>query len=248
MIGSALVQNHGAPINHATKAGFNRRPEGLIDSAPVGGGTWGAAFSGVLRSGMGGVGAFLLALGAFLFSLQLVFEIRWASAARAFWKLLLEDYAAWSKARADMNELRARAPSPDDAAKSKSKDPAQPTKAVDVREVKPLLNGVNDHRTLPTLIETTQAARPARGDGARPGAPSAASPHKDYALPPLELLSLPSDARHRGKPTQAEIKSAVADLERTLKSFAIDAHVSGYSPGPVITRYEISPAPGVKVS
>ncbi|PIR16124.1 MAG: cell division protein FtsK, partial [Elusimicrobia bacterium CG11_big_fil_rev_8_21_14_0_20_64_6] len=42
--------------------------------------------------------------------------------------------------------------------------------------------------------------------------------------------------------------AAVADLERTLKSFGIDAHVSGYSPGPVITRYEISPAPGVKVS
>ena len=59
---------------------------------------------------------------------------------------------------------------------------------------------------------------------------------------------MPSDARHRGKPTEEEIHSAIADLERTLKSFDIDARVSGYSPGPVITRYEIAPAPGVKVS
>ncbi|MFI5347254.1 MAG: DNA translocase FtsK 4TM domain-containing protein [Elusimicrobiota bacterium] len=221
------------------------------------GGTWGAAFAGVLTSGLGGVGAFLLSLGVELFALQIVFEIRWSGVAASAGELLAEDYAEWSKARTELKSQKAKAPSQDEAAKTKSKDaktdakaedkPAAPPppKPVDTRTVKPLIETAG----LPKLIEEKQNGKAKPGEsGARPAAPAPTSAYKDYKLPSLELLSLPSDARHRGKPTEAEISAAVADLERTLKSFDIDAHVSGYSPGPVITRYEISPAPGVKVS
>ncbi len=220
------------------------------------GGTWGAAVAAVLTSGMGGIGAFLIALGVMLFSLQIVFEIRWALVAAAAGKLLAEDYAEWSKARAELKTQKAKAPPQDEALKNKSKDPKAaakdekpappPPKAVDTRAVTPLIATAG----LPKLVEETggKSKITAVGGGARPAAPAPTSAYKDYKLPALDLLSLPSDARHRGKPTEAEISAAVADLERTLKSFDIDAHVSGYSPGPVITRYEISPAPGVKVS
>lgn len=225
-----------------------------VDAA-LAGGTWGAALSGWFTSGMGGVGAFLLGLGAFLFSLQVCFEIRWAAIAQAFAKLLAEDYAEWTKARAEMKALKAKAPSQEEAVKNKSKDAKAadlpkakpepesiplPSKPVDVREVKPLNGGA------PKLVEDKSKPKPVEGERLAPAAPAAA--YKDYKLPSLELLSLPSDARKRGKPTEEEIASAVADLERTLKSFEIDARVTGYSPGPVITRYEVSPAPGVKVS
>ena len=216
------------------------------------GGTWGAAISGVLMSGMGAVGAFLMALGGFLFALQVCFEIRWALVAQTFAKLLAEDYSEWTKSRAEMKALKAKAPSQDEAVKTKSKDEKLPSraepktetlplpKAVDTREIKPL-NGA------PKLVVDKDAKMKAvEGERIAPAAPTAA--YKDYKLPSLELLSLPSDARKRGKPTEEEINAAVADLERTLKSFGIDAHVTGYSPGPVITRYEVSPAPGVKVS
>ena len=221
--------------------------------AALAGGTWGVATAGVLTSGLGAVGSFLTALGAFLFSLQVCFEIRWASVAQTFAKLLAEDYQEWTKARAEMKNLKARAPSQDDAVKSKSKD-AKSTektskievplpKAVDTRAIKPL-NGSNG---VPKLVEDKGAkAKPLEGERIAPAAPTAA--YKDYTLPSLELLSLPSDARKRGKPTEQEIAQAVADLERTLRSFDIDAHVSGYSPGPVITRYELTPGTGVKVS
>ena len=221
--------------------------------AALSGGTWGAAIGGVLTSGMGAVGAFLMALGAFLFSLQVCFEIRWAAVAQTFAKLLAEDYAEWTKARAEMKALKAKAPPQAEAAKAKSKDKdaklperaKEPEsvplpKAVDTREIKPL-NGA------PKLVVDKDAkVKAVEGERIAPAPPTAA--YKDYKLPSLELLSLPSDARKRGKPTEEEIAQAVADLERTLKSFDIDARVSGYSPGPVITRYEISPAPGVKVS
>ncbi len=225
--------------------------------AMLSGGTWGAALGGVLTSGMGEVGAFLLGLGAFLFALQVCFEIRWSAVAQTLAKLLAEDYSEWTKARSELKALKAKAPSQADAVKSKSRDaklPERPKetesvplpKAVDTREVKPL-GSANGGGPAPKLVVDKDAkAKPLEGERIAPAPPTAA--YKDYKLPSLELLSLPSDARKRGKPTEEEIAQAVADLERTLKSFDIDARVSGYSPGPVITRYEISPAPGVKVS
>jgi S-DNA-T family DNA segregation ATPase FtsK/SpoIIIE len=226
----------------------------------VAGGACGAAIAAVLTAGMGGVGAFILALGVMLFAMQIVFEIRWAAVAAGAGGLLAEDYAEWSKARAELKEKKAKAPSPDEAAKNKSKDPKAalketkaetppPPKPVDTRTVKPLAeNGTADKNGLPKLVEEKPAkTKAAAVEGARPVAPVSAA-YKDYKLPPMDLLSLPPDQKNRAKPTEAEISSAVADLERTLKSFGIEAHVSGYSPGPVITRYEVSPAPGVKVS
>ncbi len=222
--------------------------------AALSGGFWGSVLGGWLQSGMGGAGAFLMGLGGFLFALQVCFEIRWAAIAQIMAKLLAEDYAEWTKARQEMKALKAKAPSQDEAAKKKAVEPRAelpktkpapesiplPAKPVDTREVKPS-NGA-----APKLVEDKSKPKPVEGERLAPAAPSAA--YKDYKLPSLELLSLPSDARKRGKPTEEEIAAAVADLERTLRSFEIDARVTGYSPGPVITRYEVSPAPGVKVS
>ncbi|PIR16122.1 MAG: hypothetical protein COV48_10625, partial [Elusimicrobia bacterium CG11_big_fil_rev_8_21_14_0_20_64_6] len=113
------------------------------------GGTWGTAIGGVLSSGMGEVGAFLIGVGSFLFSLQICFEIRWAAVAQTFAKLLAEDYQEWTKARAEMKALKAKAPAQAEAVKNKSQDakaaekPAKaeslpPPKPVDTREIKPL--------------------------------------------------------------------------------------------------------------
>lgn len=227
--------------------------------AALSGGTWGSSLSRWLVSGMGAVGAFLMAFGGLLFSLQVCFEIRWAALAQTFAKLLAEDYSEWTKARAEMTALKAKAPSQADAVKTKSKDARaldlpkpkpEPEsvplpKPVDTREMKPL-GSANGGGPPKLVVDKDAKMKAVEGERIAPAPPSAA--YKDYKLPSLELLSMPSDARKRGKPTEEEIASAVADLERTLKSFGIDAHVTGYSPGPVITRYEVSPAPGVKVS
>jgi S-DNA-T family DNA segregation ATPase FtsK/SpoIIIE len=209
---------------------------------------------------MGGVGAFILSLGVLLFTFQIVFEIRWSGVVAAAGSLLAQDYHEWSNARQELKAKKNAAPTQDNAVKNKSKDPkadtrssppAAPHKAVDTREIKPLIDVSLGKSAVPRLVEdkSSQLKASTTPKNERPSvAPPATSPYKNYQLPPLDLLNLPSDARHRGKPTEAEISQAVADLERTLQSFDIEAHVSGYSPGPVITRYEISPAPGVKVS
>lgn len=69
---------------------------------------------------------------------------------------------------------------------------------------------------------------------------------KNYMRPPYELLRAGDD--HNLKENKQEIKNNIKTLEDTLKSFGIDAHVVQVSCGPAITRYELQPSPGVKVS
>ena len=65
-------------------------------------------------------------------------------------------------------------------------------------------------------------------------------------LPPLRLLD---EITHSGKALSKESLEAVSRLvELKLKDFNIEVVVVAVHPGPVITRFEIEPAPGIKAS
>jgi len=65
-------------------------------------------------------------------------------------------------------------------------------------------------------------------------------------LPPLSLLD---DPKPQPKGYDEEtLETLSRQIEFKLKDFRIDAQVVGAYPGPVITRFEIEPAPGIKVS
>ena len=68
----------------------------------------------------------------------------------------------------------------------------------------------------------------------------------EYQYPPTDLLEFgkkPADNNAR-----SEIAMRSERLESTLNSFGVNAKVVDVSRGPVVTRYELKPAPGVKVS
>ncbi|KRG82967.1 cell division protein FtsK [Stenotrophomonas daejeonensis] len=65
-------------------------------------------------------------------------------------------------------------------------------------------------------------------------------------LPPLALLDDPKP-QPKGYDEQT-LETLSRQIEFKLKDFRIDAQVVGAYPGPVITRFEIEPAPGIKVS
>ncbi|MHB8157566.1 MAG: DNA translocase FtsK, partial [Desulfocucumaceae bacterium] len=67
-----------------------------------------------------------------------------------------------------------------------------------------------------------------------------------YRLPPVSLLKAPEKTRN--EVSEKEISERARTLEATLESFGIAAKVVGVSIGPAITRYEIQPPPGIKVS
>lgn len=67
-----------------------------------------------------------------------------------------------------------------------------------------------------------------------------------YIFPPLNILSLPKGF---GKGNSAsEANSTAAKLKNTLESFGVNVTISDISVGPTVTRYELIPQQGIKVS
>ncbi len=63
-------------------------------------------------------------------------------------------------------------------------------------------------------------------------------------LPPLSLLDAPEP--HKATVSPAALEAMSRQVEMKLKDFGVDAQVVEVHPGPVITRFEIQPAAGVK--
>ncbi len=68
----------------------------------------------------------------------------------------------------------------------------------------------------------------------------------DYRLPTLDLLDAPPPLEARQ--IKEDLSNNARILEETLEDFGISAKVTDIERGPVITRYELEPAPGVKLN
>lgn len=68
-----------------------------------------------------------------------------------------------------------------------------------------------------------------------------------YQLPPMSMLKKGTILTNNQR-TRDEMSEKAAILVNTLKSFGVEVRISGICPGPSVTRYEIQPAAGVKVS
>ena len=68
----------------------------------------------------------------------------------------------------------------------------------------------------------------------------------DYKLPHLNLLK--SHSHKHNSNDKKEILKKAKVIEETMKNFGIEATISNINIGPTITCYELSPAPGIKLS
>lgn len=71
-------------------------------------------------------------------------------------------------------------------------------------------------------------------------------PKKEYVYPPLSLLKRGS--RNAGGYSEQEYRETAVKLQQTLRNFAVGVTVTNISCGPSVTRYELHPEQGVKVS
>jgi len=94
------------------------------------------------------------------------------------------------------------------------------------------------------IVPLSQTHKPLESDD-EPDAKSAAT--AKMKLPSLELLDPPELQTDQGY-TEEEVEQLSRLLEQKLNDFGVVAEVVEVNPGPVITRFEIQPAPGVKAS
>ncbi len=69
---------------------------------------------------------------------------------------------------------------------------------------------------------------------------------EDYVIPPVSLLKPAKQAQE--KDISNELKNSAEKLVDTLHSFNVDATITDISRGPSVTRYELKPATGIRIS
>lgn len=70
--------------------------------------------------------------------------------------------------------------------------------------------------------------------------------NEEYQLPPIDLLTLPPHSDQSGE--YSGIQKNAKKLEKTFQSFGVRAKVTQVHLGPAVTKYEVLPDTGVKVS
>lgn len=79
-----------------------------------------------------------------------------------------------------------------------------------------------------------------------PASDSESTPVMTYEKPPLSCLAAPKN--NRNLKYEDELKTNATKLVDTLKSFGVETRIVDICRGPSVTRYEIQPAAGVKIS
>ena len=192
------------------------------------GGVVGSVVGGGLAAGLDFLGATLLMIAAWMAGLSLAFGVSW------FTIMDRLGAATW----AGIGWLRGRWSSSRDAAEGRERRQAR-KEAVESLQKKSLARAPPRIEAPAPLPE--KSARVERERQVPLFDPPAAN-----ELPPLKLLD---DPPPREPLYSAEALEALSRLvEMKLKDFTIDAEVVAVQPGPVVTRFELRPAPGVKAS
>jgi S-DNA-T family DNA segregation ATPase FtsK/SpoIIIE len=70
----------------------------------------------------------------------------------------------------------------------------------------------------------------------------------EHQFPPLNLLEAPSSSRDKSRLSQDSLQQNAVMLSNVLEEFGVRGEIIKVRPGPVVTLYELEPAPGTKTS
>ncbi|WP_260284291.1 DNA translocase FtsK [Peribacillus aracenensis] len=104
----------------------------------------------------------------------------------------------------------------------------------------------SDENEITPVVTETAAESAEEQDDAVPPMNFTEVENKEYLLPPLSLLLQPKKTDQSGE--YQLIHENAAKLERTFHSFGVKARVTQVHLGPAVTKYEVHPDVGVKVS
>jgi DNA segregation ATPase FtsK/SpoIIIE, S-DNA-T family len=137
------------------------------------------------------------------------------------------------------------APQPGDAKDTKAEEPPIVPEPVVTVDGQPALAAAST----PAQTETppaTSAPKPRVAPKKKPLAVASTPLIGNYQLPPLELLNLPEPNLVPSE-TKEQLMERARLMQQTLAQFDIEVQLGDITKGPTITRYELHPAPGVKL-
>jgi S-DNA-T family DNA segregation ATPase FtsK/SpoIIIE len=191
------------------------------------GGVLGQAIGQPLAGGLRNLGATLLLLAAWMTGVALAFHVSWFTVidtlGRGFWDGigLLK---GWRSTRRDVAQGQQRKRVRQEAVREEIKK-AAPRVAPVIEKPAPVVE----------KSERAQKERQVTIFDSRPG-----------ELPPMSLLDDPPEKVAAYSPEALEAMSRLVEIK--LADFGVQVEVVAVHPGPVVTRFELQPAPGTKAS
>jgi S-DNA-T family DNA segregation ATPase FtsK/SpoIIIE len=244
--GWLLMRNRGA-LEPTTRANAAVRAGGFLlllaascglaalhwsagDLRETAGGVLGKAVGLQLAAGLKPLGATLLLLAAWMAGAALAFHVSWLTVmdaiGRGFW-MIVAWMRAWSSTRRDVADGQERRRERQEAVqKEKEKKKATP-------------------RVIPVIEQPAPAVEKSERAQAERQVTLFDAP-KSGELPPMNLLDDPPERVAAYSPDALEAMSRLVEIK--LRDFGVEVEVVAVHPGPVVTRFEMQPAPGVKVS
>ena len=215
---ATLVTSCGLSTLHFASAGFNETAGGIIGQIV------GHGLADVMKL----LGASTLLFCLWVAAISLFLGISWIDVMDRIGQWTLSGY---EKTKIKIGELRDKAEGRRQAAARQ--DIVKVQKTLKAKRTKPRIEPVL------SSLETSARAEKERQV-------PLFDPPQAGELPPLSLLDDPPEQKQGYSEDSLEAMSRLVELK--LKDFNIDVEVRSVSPGPVITRFELDPAPGVKVS
>ena len=140
-----------------------------------------------------------------------------------------EQKESWASAAGPENAWEAAAP------KVQLKEPQEASAAVSPAETK-AVSGIGEN------AGHTTSAPAASGESV---SAEQMSPERPYVFPPADLLT---KAANKAGDSRQHLQETAMKLQQTLKNFGVNVTITNISCGPAVTRYELQPEMGVKVS
>ena len=140
-----------------------------------------------------------------------------------------EQKESWGSAAGPENAWEAAAP------KAQLKEPQEASTAVSPAETK-AVSGIGEN------AGHTTSAPAASGESV---SAEQMPPERPYVFPPADLLT---KAANKAGDSRQHLQETAMKLQQTLKNFGVNVTITNISCGPAMTRYELQPEMGVKVS
>jgi DNA segregation ATPase FtsK/SpoIIIE, S-DNA-T family len=175
------------------------------------------------------------------------------------WAAFRQDMKEWKEERIEKKEAKQQRKKGTVHEKNTGKTIEEPAEEV---KVEPIISSFNEKaypgETVQSALEEERMEQPPgqseKNSGEQPSEGADEAPpitfteveNKDYKLPPISLLNRPSQTDQSNE--YQMIHANAAKLERTFQSFGVKAKVTQVHLGPAVTKYEVHPDTGVKVS
>ncbi|MEZ5564934.1 MAG: DNA translocase FtsK 4TM domain-containing protein [Gammaproteobacteria bacterium] len=224
-----ITRTSGFALTLATSCALATLHFGAHGLPQTAGGAFGEMLGNGLASGLGTLGATLLLLAFWLAGISLFTGLSWLAVMDAVGRYV---FIGIDRSRALFEAIQTRA----------DQRRVQEVRQEAVRSERKKV----EKKTPPRIEPALAAPQPSQRAQKERQVPLFQGSVQPGELPPLALLDNPPEHAPGYSRESLEAMSRLVELK--LRDFGVEVEVVAVQPGPIVTRFELAPAPGVKVS